>query len=78
MENLTKFLYQLSFDKKLQENFASDPDKVMNNAGLSDQQKQAILSKDSDKISEAIANENKTSNLSNAKWTILVLITIKF
>jgi hypothetical protein len=53
----TNFILKLSTDKQALNNFQSDPSAAINAAGLSVSQRDALLSKDSQKISSAINTE---------------------
>jgi Aromatic-ring-opening dioxygenase LigAB, LigA subunit len=49
-KRLTEFLIQLSTDPRQAERFETDPAETMNAAGLSEQERQAVLSRNPDAI----------------------------
>jgi hypothetical protein len=78
MSSLTKFLFSLTTDAAVRTEFQKDPESTMNKAGLSNEYKEIIMSKDNDKISKAVADENHIENAAKPAWTIGIFITIKF
>ncbi|MDO6433012.1 hypothetical protein Q4E93_20560 [Flavitalea sp. BT771] len=79
MSQLTNFLLKMATDETLRKDFKHNPDAVMEKAGLSDMDRKAILSKNNDAISKAVAKENQmTEDASAFNWVIGIFITIKF
>lgn len=75
MAQLTQFLMSLSGDSSKLNKFKKNPNAIMDEAGLSDKQKSIILSKDSQKISSALASENSMT-AHEAGITLSVTLTL--
>jgi len=76
MQPLTEFMLKLSSDKDFLSEFKRDNNSVMDQAGLNTEQKALVLSKDSQKITEAIAKENPGLETSLRPITISIKITV--
>ncbi len=75
MQSLTQFLLLLAENEVAREAFAADPAGAMEVAGLTDEEKAAILSKDEHRIRSLVAPED-ADKAEGIK--ILILIIIKF
>lgn len=64
--NLNKLLTDLAKDRKLEKTFLKDPEKVMDEYGLGDDQKKAVRSRDE----KAIQDESE-KGASVARYTIV-------
>lgn len=78
MSSLTKFLFSLTTDAAVRNDFQKDPEATMDKAGLSSEHKDILMSKDNDKISHAVAEENHIEDAAKPAWTIGIFITIHF
>lgn len=62
MSELTRLLKQLGEDSKLHDEYVADPKKVMKERGLKDEEIQAMLDKDVDKLKKLSGLEELKSN----------------
>lgn len=62
MSELTRLLKQLGEDSKLHDEYVANPEKVMKERGLKDQEIQAMLAKDVDKLKKLSGLDELKSN----------------
>jgi len=78
---LTNFLIQLYNDRDMRTRFEDSPEAVMDAAQLSAYEKEAILSRDEQRITEAVLAEQSDSEssartASSEPWILKCIITI--
>jgi hypothetical protein len=78
VSRMAAFLLRLAEDSEAFAEFKRDPDASMSDAGLSDEERSALMSNDGDRIRQAVASSIDEPQVMMLPDKIMITITIHF